>query len=243
MEPPQARILLARPQNANRISARLLRELQDACESITNDDSVRVVVLAAEGDDFCAGWDVSGEEEALDLPPDPFGCVARLPQPAICAVQGKASSAGLELALACDIRICGPTARFSLPESGYGALPRAGGTQRLARAVGRGTALAMVLTGEELDAGAAYRAGLVAEVSEDGRLEEDAAAIARSIAARGPIATRYAKEAIHRGLDMTLEQALRYETDLTIILQTTGDRAEGVRAFLEGRRRPGFEGR
>lgn len=236
-----AAISLSRAGDGNRIDGRMLRELADACEALAADSSVRVVVFTAEGADFCAGWDKQTVGEGFDLKPDPFAPLADLPQPVICAVQGTAVSAGLELALACDVRICSTDARFALPETGHGRLPRGGGTQRLARAVGRGTALAMVLAGEELDAEAAYRAGLVSKVCEVGNLGPAATAIARSIAAKGPIATRYAKEALHRGLEMTLDQALRYETDLTIILQTTDDRAEGVRAFVE-KKRPEFKG-
>ncbi len=238
-----ARLTLARGAESNRVGARTLRELADACEALANDASVRAVVLDAEGADFCAGWAPETFAEGFDLPPDPFGFLAALPQPVVCAVQGAALSAGLELALACDVRICSHDARFALPETAYGILPRGGGTQRLARAVGRGRALAMVLIGDELDGSGAYGAGLVAMVVEPADLRQKAQALAESIAARGPIATRYAKEAVHRGLDMTLDQGLRYETDLTIILQTTEDRAEGVRAFVEKRRKPNFKGR
>ena len=125
---------------------------------------------------------------------------------------------------------------------GHGVIPWAGGTQRLPRIVGRGKALEMILTGEAVDAQEALRIGLVSRVTPADQLMAEAEALAGRIAERGPIAVRYAKEAVSRGLDMTLEQALRYETDLTIILQTTRDRAEGVRAFLE-KRDPRFEGR
>ncbi len=236
-----ARIVLARPSSANRVDRRLLRELEDACGAIAGDDAVRAVVLSAEGAGFCAGWAADTPADRFELPADPFACLAALPQPVVCAIQGAAISAGFELALAADVRICSADARFALPDTESGALPRAGGGQRLARLAGRGVALAMLLTGEELDAKAAYRAGLVAKVVERARLETEADAMANSIAAKGPIATRYAKEAIHRGLDMTLDQALRYETDLTIILQTTRDRAEGVRAFVD-KRKPEFRG-
>jgi enoyl-CoA hydratase len=242
IERPLASIMLAGP-DGNRVSVRTLRELEDACAAIADDDGVRAVLLSAEGPDFCAGWAADTLAEAYELPADPFGRLAAVPQPVVCAVQGAASSAGLELALAADIRVCARDARFSLPETGMGMLPRGGGTQRLARLAGRGAALAMVLAGEEMDADAAYRAGLVSAVVEREELSARAGAIADAIAARGPIATRYAKEAVHRGAGMTLEQALRYETDLTIILQTTEDRAEGVRAFVEKRKQPDFKGR
>lgn len=241
VERPLARMTLAGPSDANRVGPRLLRELDDACEALADDHKVRVLILAADGPDFCAGWAAETLADGYDLPPDPFRALASLPQPVVCAIQGRAASAGLELALVCDVRICARGARFSLPETSEGMLPRAGGTQRLARLAGRGTALAMILAGEELDNDDALRAGLVAAVVPPGRLLAEAERIAAGIARRGPIATRYAKEAIHRGLDMTLDQALRYETDLTIILQTTADRAEGVRAFVE-KREPDFKG-
>jgi enoyl-CoA hydratase/carnithine racemase len=239
---PVARLVVAPPDASNRVGARLLRELNDACDTIANDDGVRVLILSADGEDFCAGWAPETAAEGFELPFDAFGCLQAAPQPVVCAVQGRAWSAGFELALAADVRICSADARFAMPETEFGGLPRAGGGQRLARLAGRATALAMLLTGEELDAQAAYRAGLVSKVTDRAGLMAQAEATARSIAEKGPIATRYAKEAIHRGLDMPLDQALRYETDLTIILQTTSDRAEGVRAFVD-KRKPEFKGR
>jgi enoyl-CoA hydratase/carnithine racemase len=171
-----------------------------------------------------------------------FDFLAQMPRPVICALNGDALSAGLELALACDIRLAGPEARFAFPEIGWGLIPMAGGTQRLARIVGRAAALEVLLTAEPIDAQTALRIGLVSQIAPRDRLLAEASALAGRIAARGPIAVRYAKEAVSQGLDMSLEQALRFETDLTIILQTTEDRAEGVRAFLE-KRAPEFHGR
>ncbi len=121
-------------------------------------------------------------------------------------------------------------------------MPCGGGTQRLPRLVGRAKAAEMILLGQSLDAAAALACGLVNRVAPRGEARAAAERLARTMASRGPLALRYAKEAINRGLDMPLEQALRYETDLTVILQTTRDRAEGVRAFLE-KRPPRFEGR
>jgi enoyl-CoA hydratase len=162
-----------------------------------------------------------------------------MPRPVVCAITGDAHSAGLELALACDIRIASPDARFSLPEVRMGLLPLAGGTQRLPRLIGRGRALEMILSGDSIDASDALRIGLISAVAHDPAAE--AGRIAGRIADQAPIATRYAKEAVARGTEMPLQQALRFETDLTVILQTTEDRAEGVRAFLE-KRRPEFKG-
>ena len=255
IEGPIARVTLSRPASANRIDARLLRELTAACETIAANEAVCVTLLAAEGPDFCAGWDpdsspdpregegaAPGLQSTLRLPLDPFGPLATLPAPVIAALKGATLSAGLELALACDVRIAADDARFSLPEVSQGTLPLAGGSQRLPRVVGRATATSMLLLGDELDAAAAYRAGLVSRVFPAKQLDAEAEALAQRIAAHGPLALRYAKEAVHHGAELSLDQALRYELDLSVILQTTHDRAEGVSAFLE-KRPPDFEGR
>ena len=235
---PIARLTLRRPT----VGADLLAELARACDAIEGDDSIRAVILAAGGDDFCRGWDESLLAAGGGPPADAFGCLAELPRPVVCGVHGEALSAGLELALACDIRVAAEDSGLGLPETALGLVPMGGGTQRLARLVGRGKALEMILTGEPVDAQAALRIGLVSAVVPRDRLAAETETLAARIAKRGPIAVRFAKEAISRGLDMTLEQALRYETDLTVILQTTEDRAEGVRAFLE-KRKPEFKGR
>jgi len=249
---PIARVTLCRPERANAIDPSLVRELQDACEAIAANDSVRVVLTTAEGDVFSRGWDfesLSGEtgdpvatlrSQGVSL--DPFGCLAELPRPIVCALNGDATGAGLELALACDVRIAVEEATFALPDILIGLLPLAGGTQRLPRLIGRAAALEMVLTGEPVDAQEALRLGLVSALVSRDQLLKQAEAIASRIAERGPLAVQYAKEAISRGIEMPLTQALRYETDLTIILQTTEDRAEGVKAFLE-KRKPEFKGR
>jgi enoyl-CoA hydratase/carnithine racemase len=238
-----ARLTLARVERENAIDAAVVRDLHSACEAIADD--VRAVLLSAEGNVFSRGWDweaLLGETadpaaalRSQGIPPDPFGCLAALAQPVVCAINGDATGAGLELALACDVRLAAVGATFSVPEVALGIPPLAGGTQRLPRLVGRGKALEMILTGEPIDAAEALRIGLVSAVVPRDPLLEEAEAIAARIAERGPLAVRYAKEAIARGLEMPLEQALRFETDLTIILQTTDDRAEGVRAFLEKR--------
>jgi enoyl-CoA hydratase len=243
---------LQRPEQENRIDSHLLRELAAACEALADDPQVRVVVLSGgEGAAFSLGWDASllaaqveGEAAARggERLGHTFDFLAQMPRPVICAINGDAVSAGLELALACDVRLACPEARFAFPETAWGLIPMAGGTQRLARIVGRGAALELILTAEPIDAQTALRIGLVSQVVPRDRLLVEASALAERIAARGPLAVRYAKEAVSQGLDMSLEQALRFETDLTIILQTTEDRAEGVRAFLE-KRAPEFRGR
>lgn len=211
------------------------------------EDIYAVIVVSAA--DFGSGWSADALAEATiqGLPPlgAAFDAVAAVPQPVVAAIRGEARSAGFELALACDIRVAGAGASFAMPETSLGTVPRGGGTQRLPRAVGRAHALRMLLTGEPIDAGEALRIGLVSEVVEPddaGSVEAAARTIATTIATRGPIATRLAKEAVYRGADLPLADALLAELDLTVILQTTADRAEGVQAFVE-KREPRFENR
>lgn len=235
------------------LDAEAVRALQDGCEAAAEQADVRAIVLTGEGGTFSTGWDSETFEgqtperqleslRAASVLGDPFGCYAESPKPVIAALSGDAMGGGVALALAADIRIAVEGARFGLPEANAGLLPMGGAIQRLARLVGRGRALEMVLTGEPIDAAEALRIGLVSEVVAQGQLNGRAQTIAERLAERGPLALQYAKEALTRGLDMPLEQAMRYETDLTVILQTTEDRAEGVRAFLE-KRKPEFKGR
>src|SRR3990172_6962193 len=159
-----ARITLSRPERGNALDADALRDLVDACQGICDDHEVRVALLTAEGDVFSRGWNgealaVAAKEGSLldaargfGMVPDPFRCLHELSRPAICALNGDAHGAGLELALACDVRIAAEGARFGLPETALGLVPLGGGTQRLARLVGRGKALEMVLTRQPLDA-------------------------------------------------------------------------------------------
>ena len=209
---------------------------------------ISAVVVTSARADFGAGWSTdalaASEGVAGLIAPAgaAFDALADLPQPLVAAIGGRAHSAGLELALACDIRVAAEGASFALPETGAGRIPHGGGTQRLPRAVGRAQALRLLLTGEQIDAAEARRIGLVSSVVADGGELEAAGEIARTIASRGPLATRFAKEAIRRGADLPLDQGLRLELELTVLLQTTEDRAEGVRAFVE-RRDPQFEGR
>jgi len=223
----------------------MLRDLASACEAISDTDGVALVVLTADGQDFCSGWEEAAREALLKDPSsnaDPFGCLARLPMPVLAAMQGSVTSAGLELALACDIRIAAEDARFALPDVAAGSLPLAGGSQRLPRVVGRAVAASMLLLGDELGAEAAYGAGLVSRVFPATSLPSETEALAARIVANGPLALRYTKELVHNGIEVPLDQGLRYELDLSVILQTTRDRAEGLQAFFEKRERR-FDGR
>jgi enoyl-CoA hydratase/carnithine racemase len=228
LEPPIAHLHV----HAGVVDAESLAEIDRAAEAISDEHAVRVVVLSFDG--ALAAGDIGGAML-------PFRSLELMAQPLIACIEGPSGGATLELALACDLRIASTHATFAL-NAADGRVPSLGGTQRLPRVVGAARAASMLLLGEELDAQAALECGLVNEIVPRGGAQARAADIAATIASRGPIAVRYAKEAIREGLEMPLDQALRYETDLTIILQTTADRTEGVQAFIE-KRPPKFEGR
>ena len=165
----------------------------------------------------------------------------RCGQPIIAAITGFALGGGLELALACDIRIAGEDSQLGLTEVNLAIIPGGGGTQRLPRLVGRGKALEMILTGARVDAREALRIGLVERVVPTAEVHTSAQALAKMLAERAPVAMRYAKEAVVKGLGMSLEDGLRLENDLATLLRTTEDRIEGAKAFLE-KRKPRFTG-
>lgn len=215
------------------LDERMSRELADACDSITPDNDIYAVVLTGAGDAFCRG----GES----LTSRPAAAIAAIDRPVIAAVNGTAVGTGLELALAADIRICSDMATFSLTQVADGKIPQDGGTQRLARIVGGGKALELLLTATIVSAGEALEIGLVSHVYPAAELESEAQKLAETIASKGPLALRYLKEAVLKGMDMTLEQGLRLEADLYFLLHTTSDRTEGITSFLE-KRDPEYKG-
>ena len=234
-------VTLDRPDDGNRVDAAMAAELRELCAELSADGSLRVVVLTGAGPVFSVGRTVPasaggiGELQAA-------GAVAALPVPVLAALNGDATDHGLELALAGDLRLAAPGAAFGFAPLSAGGFPFDGATQRLPRLVGPGWARDMLLTGRRVESAEALSIGLVNRVAAPGEsIMQLAMELAGAIMESGPIAARYVKEAVTLGADLSLGQGLGLEADLNVILQSTADRAEGIRAFL-GRRPPGFAG-
>jgi enoyl-CoA hydratase len=239
-------ITLNSPASGNAVTSRIVSALEDIRAEISDQPDIRVIILTGK-DTFCTGTDRKAlssfkDKESLIRELSAAPLIAGFDRPTIAAVNGDALGQGLELALCCDLRICSERARFAMDQISLGDIPWDGGTQRLARVVGRGKAMEMIFTGAVLDAGEALQAGLVGRVVPSAELMPAAMAMARDLALKSPLALRYAREAIYKGVELTLEQGLRLEADLYFLLHTTEDRTEGVRAFRE-KRPPRFTGR
>ena len=205
--------------------------LTAALLALDADTGARVLLLSGD-------WSAVGASLRDASDDDPVAALAALRIPVVAWVDGDCRDEALELALAADVRLAGESAAFRMGHVREGRIPSNGGTQRLTRAVGRGQALRLLLTGETLDADEALRTGLVHDVG----VVEDAEELAAAIADAGPIAAQYVKEAIAASADLPLRDGMRLEADLSILLHSTADRAEGLRAFAE-KRKARFEGR
>jgi enoyl-CoA hydratase/carnithine racemase len=225
---------------------RLFNDLVELCNEITWSREIRVIILTGTEESVSETGltgSISELKGRLGIEFWSFAePISKLDRPVIAAISGDAIGQGLELALACDIRIASETSRFGLPQIKAGHIPWDGGTQRLSRLVGRGKALEMILTGEIIDAKEALRIGLVHKVVPNEDLTEVTMKMAQEMASKGPIALRYTKEAVYKGMDMTLEQGLHLEADLYLLIHTSKDRSEGIQAFRE-KRTPKFEGK
>jgi enoyl-CoA hydratase/carnithine racemase len=250
-------VTLNRSDRLNRLTRQMADCLAEMCGVIEEDAEVGVVILTAAGPVFSLGLDarsVSPEEwrELVDIPAESvrhrhwalYGieAVASLSKPVIVALNGDALGAGLELALACDIRVSRADARFGFPQVREGMIPMAGGTQRLPRIIGLAKALELIMTGEPIDADEARQIGLVSRVVPPNELQKVAEELAAAILKGAPMALRYGKEALRQGIDLPFAEGARLAADLSLLLQTTADRAEGIRAFHE-KRNPEFHGR
>ncbi len=216
-------------------------ELRELCAELAAGDGVRGVILTGEGAAFSVGrTPTSGPEQIREMQAARF--VAALPAPVLVALNGDAADHGLELSLAGDLRLAAPAATFGFTPPSAGSFPFDGGTQRLPRLIGPAWARDMLFTGRRVDAREALSIGLVNRLAGEG---EDVLLLARRLAGQiaegSPLGARYVKEAVALGADMTLGQGLTLEADMSVILQSTADRAEGIASFLE-RRQPEFTG-
>ncbi|UUU28695.1 enoyl-CoA hydratase/isomerase family protein [Streptomyces sp. CA-210063] len=239
-------LTLDRPRQLNAVGSDTVEQLTRALDDVRDNDDVRALVVAGAGRAFSAGADL-GEIESFTAPGQFRAFVGRLteayalleefPKPSVAAVHGFAFGGGLELALACDLRVAERGARLGLPEMKLGVLPGAGGTQRLPRLLPPAIAKQMILTGEPIDAERAHALGLVNELAAPGEVLSAAEALAATLAAGAPLALAAGKRLIGHGLGMDLEAAIAYERETVSVLFSTEDRAEGLKAFRE--RRPG----
>ncbi len=246
-----AKVTLNRPKVLNALNHAMLAELETVFHAIREDAAIRAVLVAGAGEKaFAAGADIQelaglgqeqGREQAL-RGQSVFAAIENCGKPVIACIRGYALGGGCELALACTLRIADTTARLGQPEAKLGLIPGYGGTQRLARLVGAAAALQMILTGEMIAAEAALHIGLVNEVVAPERLHERGEELAHAIAKMAPLAVQKSLEAVQRGLDMPLREALQLEADLFGSCCATADKAEGTRAFLE-KRLPVWQGR
>jgi len=240
-------ITLDRAEALNAINEAMRVELPAALDRAASADSVRCVMIAGGGERaFCVGADL--KEDAFDVEPVQFrkkrrdghwiAAFDRNPKPIIAAIHGYCLGGGLELALACDMRVASTDASFAFPETKYGIIPAAGGTQRIAHVVGMGLAMEMVLTGRRLTAEEALACGLVNQVCSPDRLAEIAEQIAAIIVSRPQTAIRFAKEAVRYAVFDNLKAGLEREVDLAALLMSVDERSSGLGDFRKGVRKP-----
>jgi enoyl-CoA hydratase/carnithine racemase len=239
---------LNRPDARNALSAELMTTLREIVEAWDHDPDVRAIVIAGSDDWFAAGADIKAMrersfQETLVTPSVEFwDRMNAIRTPLVAAVSGYALGGGCELALLCDMIVASETAEFGQPEIMLGIIPGAGGTQRLARTVGKQRAMELVLTGRRIDAQEAHRLGLVNRVTKKKEWLDEAIELASVVARRAPLAVRLAKQAVQAAGETGLRAGLDHERRLYEIAMGTDDRVEGMDAFVE-KRKPDFKGR
>jgi len=241
-------ITLNRPP-ANAISETLVRELHAAFAGVEQDEAVRSVIVTGAGDRiFCAGADLGSAFAGGDVDSfihfgnDVLRRIERFPKPVIAAMNGHALGGGCEIAMACHLRLLKESARMGQTETNLGIIPGFGGTQRMARLIGRTKALEFMLLGTQVAAAECLALGLVNRLCKEGETLNDARALARQLATRPPVATRLLLEVVDEGLEAPIEKALEIETRAFLKTLRTEDAAEGIQAFF-GKREPEFKGR
>ncbi len=250
-EAPLAVITINRPEVRNALSNALVEELAEAFSQVNKDPEIRALIITGEGDKaFMAGADIKELEERDFIKgreqtrrrQEVFNMLWEMSIPVIAAINGYALGAGLELAIACTLRLASKSAQMGSPEINLGIIPGDGATQRLPRLVGFGRGMEMVLTGGMIDADEAYRIGLVNKLAEPENLIEEAKKMAKKLAAKSPLALQYGKEAVNRSLEMGLYEGMAHESYLHALACATEDKKEGVKAFIE-KRKPQYQGK
>lgn len=248
---PSATITMHRPEKRNALSVELMTEAARALRDLEHESGIAAVVLTGSETAFSAGADL---DEALAITSaidylawnrvwrSLTGAIERHRVPVIAAINGYCLTGGLELALACDLRVAGQAAQFGITSAKIGSVAGAGGTQRLPRLVGPSQAKRLLFSGEFIDAAEALRIGLVDTVVPVAEVLPETQRLARTYSERGPLSLTWHKLAVNTGLNMDLESALDFEASLSAQAFATADKAEGMRAFLE-KRAPHFEGR
>jgi enoyl-CoA hydratase len=246
-----ALITLNRPDKLNALNTATLRELEDAFERVRTDSAIRALILTGAGEkSFVAGADINelavlnsvGAQAHAARGQRVFRNLETLPKASVAAINGFALGGGLELAMACSVRFASPNAKLGQPEIKLGIVPGYGGTQRLARLIGRGRALELLLSGDPVDADEAYRIGLVNAVVPQAALLRHCREWLGKVLANAPVAAAFILQAVDLGLHAGLEEGMRYEAAAFGLTSATEDGREGTRAFLE-KRKPAFAGK
>lgn len=243
MDGAVATLTISRPDALNALNAEMISEMQDWLRSVWFDENLRVIVVTGEGKAFIAGADIAelatmGVQDGMRKSATGqylMKSLQNIPKVTIAAINGFCFGGGMELALACDIRLASEKARLGLPEVKLGIIPGYGGTQRLARLVGAGRAKQMMFTGDFYKAEQCYEYGIVQEVYAPEELMSKAMEMAKTIASRGPLAVAAAKECVNRGLEMPLSNACDFEKVSFGAIAASDDMKEGLNAFLEKR--------
>jgi enoyl-CoA hydratase len=244
-------VTINRPAVLNALNTQTMDELRRTILALKHDDSVRAVVITGAGEkSFIAGADIN--ELAVQTPSGGkghaaagqhvFDLIENMGKPVIAAINGFALGGGCELAMACTLRLASDTARIGQPEINLGIIPGYAGSQRLPRLIGRGRALELLLTGDQVTAQEAHRLGLVNRVCPAAELMPEARKLAATLARKAPMAVRYIIESVNRGLQMSFAEAQAFEATLFGLVASTEDMREGTRAFLE-KRKAEFKGR
>lgn len=249
VEGTTAKLILQRPKQLNALNQEVIRQLDAHLTQLEKQKDVRSVILCGEGRAFAAGADIAEMVDIDSLQAAEFSRLGQkvfakleaLPQPTIALIQGYALGGGLEVALACDIRIAAEGAKLGQPEVSIGVLPGFGGSQRLPRIIGQGRALHMLLTGEPIDAQTALAYGLVTAVVKEEELMEEGIKLANKFAKLPVKALHFIKRAVYEGAETDLERGTAQEAAFFALAFSTNDRKEGMQAFLE-RRKPEFRG-